>query len=134
MLWRWLAPAIAAVEGGRLNSETFEPGYYDKYKDALEKAAAGLGWPARQQATSYGIYQILGENLARHHGMKPEDLPRFLASEAWQNQVARKQFYLMLDNLIRRRGLAWPHYLYSMWNAGSNYNDRYSKAVRSHLK
>ncbi len=134
MLFRWLAPAIRIVEGAGIDAETFESGYFSKYETALRNAESSLGWSAEKQATAYGQYQILGENLARFHGLGVEHLDRFLSDPAMQYQVARKQFYIMLQKLILRRGLSWPAYLFSMWNAGVNYNDSYSKAIKRALK
>lgn len=135
MLFEWLEPAIIAVEGAKLGAETFEARYYEKYKETIQRNAVELGWPYPEQlATAYGRYQILGENLARYHGLTPMDLDLFLKSADWQRQVAKAQFYRMLRTLIQRRGLSWPHYIYSMWNAGINYNSAYTLAIKGALR
>lgn len=134
MLFRWLEPAIRKVEGGEVDTETFESAYFEKYEATLRKAEGQLGMSAEKQATAFGVYQILGENLARYHGLRAGDLPRFLSDYGFQYRVARKQFYLMLSQLVKRRGLAWPKYLFSMWNGGINYVDNYARAIASALK
>lgn len=134
MLFRWLSGPIARVEGADADSVTFEAAYYEKYKVALEEASGRLGWPAEKQATAFGKYQILGENLARYHGMSVADLDAFLMDENLQYKVARRQFYIMLRSLIARRGLAWPSYLFSMWNAGVRFNADYDRAIRRAMK
>ena len=134
MLFRWLAPAIREVEGGDVDSETFETAYFTKYESALRQAESVLGWPAEKQATAYGMYQILGENLARFHGFGVEHLDRFLTDPQLQHEIARRQFYIMVKTLVRRRGAAWAHYLFSMWNTGINFNRAYHDAISKALK
>jgi hypothetical protein len=134
MLWRWLKGAIAVCEGADLYAQTFEDAYYARYRDKLEQAAPSLGWSAREQATAYGRYQILGENLARHAKMKRGDLDRFLADARYQDAVGREFFYWLLGQLMKRRGVEWPRYLYSMWNAGVNFNAAYDEKMRRALQ
>lgn len=130
-LWQWLRPAILHAEGARWDARTFEKGYYDRYLPALEAAARQLGVSARDQATSFGAFQILGENLRRHHGIT--DFSAYLASRERQEAVAEAEFMRQLRVLIKRRGLAWPQYLFSMWNAGINLNEAYANKVRRFL-
>jgi hypothetical protein len=134
MLWRWLEPAIRSVEGGNVDTETFEAAYFGKYETQLRAAESVLEWPAEKQATAYGIYQILGENLARHHGLGVEHLDRFLSDERMQYSIARAQFYKMVNTLIKRRGRAWANYLFSTWNGGINHVPDYDRAIRRALK
>ena len=134
MLWRWLSPAIAVVEGGKVDSRTFEEAYFNRYLAKLQKDAPRFGWTARDFATSFGIYQILGENLARYSAFKPADLEHFLADPDYQHQVAGEHFNRMLNTLIDRRGTSWPHYLFSMWNAGIDYNENYTRAIKRALE
>lgn len=133
MLFSYLAPAIITVEGAGINEETFESAYYQKYVDALESYGAQVGWPGEKLATSYGTFQILGENLSRFHGIKFEQVETFLADPKMQYEVARKQFWIMFQQLIKRRGIEWPKYIYSMWNAGINYNEAYTRAIKKAL-
>lgn len=132
MLWNWLRPAILHCEGARWDARTFEGSYFERYKSALEAAAPALGVSARDQATSFGAFQILGENLRRHHGIV--DFGGFLADRNRQESVARAEFYRMLKVLMTRRGAAWPAYLFSMWNAGINHNQAYHDKVRLFLE
>jgi hypothetical protein len=132
MIWRWLRPAILHVEGARWDSRTFERAYYERYRPQLEAAAPQLGVSAIDQATSFGAFQILGENLRRHHGVS--DFNEYLASESRQEAVARAEFYRLLGVLIKRRGVAWPQYLFSCWNAGINLNQAYADKVRRYLE
>lgn len=134
MLFKMLEAAIRTVEGAELDSATPEPAYLAKYGEQLRRDAPRFGWTAETFATAYGVYQILGENLARHHGISQGDLGKFLTDPAMQYRVARKQFYLMLETLIQRRGAAWPGYLLSMWNAGINYNAAYTEAMVRAMK
>lgn len=133
MLFSWLRPAILAVEGGNTDTETFESAYFDKYEKQLEANAKELSWPAEDLATAFGRYQILGENLARL-GMSHAQLATFLADDALQDRLARKLFYKMLGRLVERRGLSWPRYLFSMWNAGVNYNEEYAQRITNALR
>jgi len=134
MIWKWMEPAIAHVEGGRVDTAVFELAYYTKYKTKLEQAAGSLGWPADKQATSFGIYQILGENLARYSNMTMQDLTAFLMDPTMQYRIAEQHFYRILNQVIERRGSSWPQYVFSCWNAGVNYNEAYSVKVRAFLK
>lgn len=134
MLFKMLERAILTIEGADTDTETPETAYLNKYRDTLEANAERLGWPAEMQATAYGAYQILGENLARNHKLTTEHLPVFLDDPDLQREIARAQFYLMLKQLIRRRGLAWPLYFYSMWNSGINFNSAYDQRIRAELK
>jgi len=134
MLFKWLEKAILRVEGSEVDEETFESAYFSRYQEKIEENALELGWEPENLATAYGSFQILGENLARYHGLSQEHLGRFLTDSKMQKEIARKQFYIMLKMLIKRRGLAWPHYLFSMWNAGINFNADYDAAIRRELK
>lgn len=138
MLFRWLSAAIRSVETGGLDdpigAERFEEAYYKRYSDVLNRDAPRLGWTAEKMATAYGAWQILGENLARFHGLGLEHLDRFLSDERMQARIARAEFYRQLRRVIERRGPAWPRFLFSMWNAGINYNADYDRAIRSRLK
>lgn len=115
-------------------AEKFEEAYYRKYWAVLEDFSRRSGWPGEKLATAYGAWQILGENLARYHGLRYEDLEGFLTDLRKQRAVARAEFYRQLQLVISRRGLAWPVYLFSMWNAGINYNADYARAILSRLK
>lgn len=132
MLFRFLENAIKNTEGADLDTQKFESAYYQRYENVLAAQERSLGWDARSQATAFGVYQILGENLARM-GLSRVDLPLYLTDPGLQRRYARVHFYKSLNDLIRRRGLSWPHYFWSMWNSGINYNQAYAQRIKAYL-
>jgi len=133
LLFRYLRPAILAVEGAQLNAQTFERAYYERYREQVTSNALEYGWAPEEFATAYGSFQILGENLARL-GLSRHDLLEYLERPDMQEHYARKHFDKALGQLIRRRGLGWGKYIYSMWNAGVNFNEDYDRKIRRALK
>ena len=132
MIFKWLEPAIIKCEGSSLDSKTFEQDYFNRYESELHRIAERVDWPATKLATAYGRYQILGENLA-YLGMKHTSLFVFLADAQLQRKFARAQFYKMLFRLIKRRGMAWPKYLFSMWNGGIRFVPDYHNKMKHYL-
>lgn len=133
MLFRWLEPAIRHCEGAKVTSRTFESAYFARNEAALRRAASELGMSPEDQATAFGTYQILGENLARYYGYRSGDVGLFLANQDLQYATARDFFYKQLSRLIKRRGAAWPHYLFSLWNGGVNFVEAYDAKMRRYL-